>query len=132
MKTFLCVIILALLSVFLFIGEIHAATTTVTLTGYNAGPTPFINNLRLTVTPASGLQGIRFEIVPKPGSVTRPIAATYSTSYLQERGYLNAVNGDLSLPVFGFYQNYTNTVRVTYYFTDGTSQETSLQIVVPP
>src|SRR4051794_34628889 len=131
MKTFVCVIILALLAVFRLSGELQAAPATVTVTNYSAGPTPFINNLRLTVTPVSALQGIRFEIVPKPGSVTRPMAATYSTAYLQERGYLNTVNGDLILPVFGFYQNRTNTVQLTYYFTDGTSQQTSLPIVSP-
>jgi len=132
MKTFVHVIRLALAGAFLLSAEIQGALATVTITGYNAGPTPFINNVRLTVNPASGLQGIRFEIAPKPGSVTRPLAATYSAAYLQERGYLNAVNGDLSLPVFGFYQNYANTVRLIYYFTDGTSQQASLQIVVPP
>src|SRR3982751_3586355 len=99
MKTFVHVIRLALAGLFLLSGQLQAAPATVTITGYNAGPTPFIINLHLTVTPASGLQAIRFEIGPKPGSVTRPLSATYSTAYLTERAYLNPVNGDLLLPV---------------------------------
>ena len=50
MKTFVHVIRLALAGVFLLSGELQAAPANVTITGYNAGPTPFIIDLHLTVT----------------------------------------------------------------------------------
>src|SRR5262249_27245714 len=87
-----------------------AAAGTVTFAGESPGPTPFIALLDLTISPPNGLQGIRFEVRSKPGSVVRPIRADYSRAYLIERGYLDPKTGALTLPVFGLYADFDNTV----------------------
>jgi arylsulfate sulfotransferase len=100
----------------------------VTIVGQSAGPTPFIAMLQMIATPPSTLQSIRFQVTPRPGSVTRAVSATYFSDYLQGRGYLNLQTGAITLPVFGLYANYLNTVSLTYCFSDGTSQSGSVQI----
>lgn len=103
-----------------------ANQTTVTITGHSSGPTPFISVLNLTVSQTNVLKNVIFTIQPKPASVTRSISANYSSSYLERRGYLNPTNGEVSVPVFGLYANYSNTVALTYVFTDGSSKQDSV------
>ena len=66
----------------------QADDTTITITGQNAGPTPFISQLSLMASDTSVLSKIQFTITPKTGSVTRPLSATYSNDYLTGRGNL--------------------------------------------
>ncbi|MEY2539011.1 MAG: arylsulfate sulfotransferase, partial [Verrucomicrobiota bacterium] len=106
-----------------------APAATVTITGQSAGPTPFIAQLNLTVSDVNALNSIRFAITPKPGSVTRPLSATYFRQYLQSRGYLDSQTGQITLPVFGLYANYSNTVTLTYCFADGTSQQATVNVL---
>ena len=66
---------------------------------------------------------------PTPGSVTRPLAASYSKRYLNTRGYVNPTAGEIKVPVFGLYDGYSNTVNLKYVFSDGSSKTTSTSIV---
>jgi arylsulfate sulfotransferase len=109
-------------------GADQAATTSITITGQHAGLTPFISILNLSISDVSALKGVQFTITPKPGSVTRPVSATYLTSYLSDRGYLNAQSGQITVPVFGLYANYANNVALTYSFNDSSSQQASITI----
>jgi arylsulfate sulfotransferase len=108
-----------------------AEAASVMITGQTAGPTPFIRQFQLTATPANSIASIKFQISPKPGSVTRPLTATYSAAYLVKRGYYNAQTGAILLPVFGLYANYSNQVTLTYGFTDGTSQQATAAMATP-
>ena len=83
---------------------------------------PFIRHLKFSVNPIANLKSVQFTVQPKPGSVTRPISATYSSKYLSSRGYLDAA-GNLKVPVFGLYDGFTNTVTLTYFFRDNSSKE---------
>ena len=83
---------------------------------------PFIRHLKFSVNPIANLKSVQFTVQPKPGSVTRPISATYSSQYLSGRGYLDAA-GNLKIPVFGLYDGFTNTVTLTYVFRDNSSKE---------
>ena len=83
---------------------------------------PFIRHLKFSVNPIANLKSVQFTVQPKPGSVTRPISATYSSQYLSSRGYLDAA-GNLKIPVFGLYDGFTNTVTLTYVFRDNSSKE---------
>src|ERR1700731_3627136 len=67
----------------------EASAALITITSQQAGATPFINDLTLTVSNVGVLQSIQFTITPKSGSVTRALSATYPASYLASRGYLN-------------------------------------------
>lgn len=100
----------------------------ITVGGQSAGPTPFIANLQLTANAPSQVKSVGFTITPKPGSVTRPIFATYTADYLQSRGYFDLQTGAITLPVFGLYANFSNSVNVTSCFFDGTHQQTPVTI----
>jgi hypothetical protein len=76
----------------------------------------------------SAVNSIQFTITPKPGSVTRPVSATYTADYLKSRGYFNSTTGAITLPVFGLYASYSNSVTVTAYFTDNTQQQVPVTI----
>ena len=110
----------------------EADDTTIDITGHTAGPTPFINQVSLLASQTSVLRSIQYTVTPKAGSVTRPLSATYSSDYLIERGYLNAGTGEIFLPVWGLYSDFTNTVTLTYSFTDGSSKEDTTTITTDP
>jgi len=98
-----------------------------------AGPVfvnPFIRHLKFSVNPIANLKSVQFTVQPKPGSVTRPISATYSSKYLSSRGYLDAA-GNLRIPVFGLYDGFTNTVTLTYVFRDNSSKESLFSLATP-
>lgn len=99
--------------------------------GETQGPSPFISNVSLTVNGVASLDHVDFKIYPKPGSVTRPVYARYSASYLQSRGDLNSSTGQVTIPVFGLYSNYNNAVALVASFTDGTQQRTNITIQTP-
>ena len=103
--------------------------TSVAVVGQQAGPTPFISVLELSTTTPGTLRSIQFEVVPKPGSVTRPISAVYFADYLTYRGNFDMLAGQINVPVFGLYADYTNTVNLTYRFNDGSVQTDSVTIV---
>ncbi len=110
----------------------QADETTIVLTGQNAGPSPFIKKLSLTVSDLAALDRIQFAITPKQGSVTRPLSATYTRSYLAGRGYVNSQSGQITVPVFGLYDAYANNVKLTYYFNDGSSRSVNTTVATPP
>jgi arylsulfate sulfotransferase len=104
----------------------QADDTVITIEGHTAGATPFLSQLTLSVSDAASIKGIQFTIAPKPGSSTRPLSATYSSSYLAERGDIGT--GMIFLPVYGLYDGYTNTVTLTYSFNDGSSKQATTAI----
>ncbi len=110
-----CVVVTAVVSLTLA-NLSYAAKVMVAVNGQTPGPTPFIGLLDLTVSPARALKSIQFTVYPKPASVTRPVSASYSSAYLQRRDYLDLETGQITLPVFGLYANYSNTVALTCTF----------------
>ena len=106
------------------VGANEADDTTITITGHTAGATPFISNLTLEVSNTTVLKSIRFAIDAKPGSVTRPLSGTYANYYLVDRGFEQPPPATtVTVPVYGLYAGYTNIVRLTYRFMDGSSKQ---------
>lgn len=101
----------------------QADDTTITIDVEIPGATPFLSQLTLGVSNTAVVKSVQFAIAPKPGSSTRPLSATYSSDYLAGRG--DVVTGKIFLPVYGLYDNYTNTVTLTYTFNDGSSKQDS-------
>ena len=104
----------------------QADDTIITIDRQIAGATPFLSQLTLSVSDTALIKSIQFTITPKPDSSTRPLSATYSSSYLVERGDIGT--GTIFLPIYGLYDGYTNTVTLTYFFNDGSSKQDSTTI----
>jgi hypothetical protein len=106
----------------------QADTTTITVNGHTAGATPFISNIALTTSDPAALARIKFTIKRKPGTYARPIAAAYDKGYLVSRGYYDSTTGKITLPVFGLYAGFNNTVTLKYVFGDGSSKSATVPI----
>ncbi|MGI8955427.1 MAG: aryl-sulfate sulfotransferase [Chthoniobacterales bacterium] len=106
----------------------QADDTIIAIGEHTAGATPFISQVTLTASDTTTIKSIQFSIAPKSGSVTRPLAATYSNAYLTERGDLDSSTGEIFLPVYGLYAAFSNTVILTYYFNDGSSKQDAITI----
>ena len=129
MKTCLIISVAVLIVFTNPVGATQADETTITITGHTAGATPFISNLTLEVSNTSVLKSIQFSIDPKPGSVTRPLSATYGNDHLLRRGFEQPPPATtVTVPIYGLYAGYTNIVRLTYRFKDGSSKETVTSI----
>ncbi len=104
-------------------GATQGDDTAITITGHAAGVTPFISNVTLEVSDTTVLKSIQFAISPKPGSVTRPLSGTYSNDYLVSRGFEQPPTQTVTVPVYGLYAGYANSVTLTYRFLDGSSKQ---------
>jgi arylsulfate sulfotransferase len=111
--------------------QLHAAKPLVSVVAFGPGKTPFINLVRLKMAGTGLLADITFTIAPKPGSVTRPVSARYSSAYLTQHGFLDATNGAITVPVFGLYQGFKNSVQIVVALADGTSQDIPLELTSP-
>src|SRR6266480_1256251 len=121
-RSILATVVAALFIVFSPVaGATQADDTTITITGQLPGVTPFLSRLTLQVSNTTVLKSIQFAIDPKPGSVTRPLSGTYANQYLVRRGFEHPP--EILLPVYGLYAGYTNIVRLTYRFLDGSSKQ---------
>jgi hypothetical protein len=66
------------------------------------------------------IASVGYTIQPISGSVTRPLTTTYSASYLTSHNYFFRGANAVIIPIFGLYAGTSNTINVTYTFTDGT------------
>ncbi len=110
----------------------QADDTTIVVTGQNEGRSPFIKILKLKVSDLTAVDSIQFTVTPKAGSVTRPVSATYSKQYMKGRGYVDVQTGRIRLPVFGLYDGISNTVTLTYFYKDGSSEQSVVPVVTQP
>ena len=128
-KALTCIVVMAVCLVALFSSQARASN--VTITGQTQGPSPFISKINATISNVATLDHIDFKIYPKPGSATRPVFARYSSAYLQGRGYLNLSTGKVTIPVFGLYANYNNSVLLVFFFSDETYQRYTVSAQTP-
>ena len=73
----------------------------------------FVGQVVLRGVPSSLLQSITFTIVPKSGSTAKAISVTYSKAYLVAQRKLGSRAKEATIPIFGLYPGYNNTVRIT-------------------
>ena len=90
------------------------------------GATPF-----LAFAGASYNASVSYSIQPLSGSLTRPLTASFSASYLTSHNYFVPGANAVIIPIFGLYAGTTNTVNITYSFTDGTSNTYPTTIKTP-
>ena len=126
MKTW--IVLIVTVASFALADSSRASGVAITINGQTPGPTPFISQIALTVNPPTALKSVRFTVTPKPGSATRAVSARYSSTYLERRGYLDLGTGQFTVPVFGLYANYRNTVTLTYGFKGGHVQQDTVTV----
>ena len=73
----------------------------------------FVGQVVLRGVPSSLLQYITFTILPKSGSTAKAISVTYSKAYLVAQRKLGSRVKQATIPIFGLYPGYNNTVRIT-------------------
>ena len=105
------------------------ASPSVRIATQTPGATPFVSLLSVALDDPAQLDYVVFEVQPKPGSVTRPVAARYSAGYLRGRNGVDPQTGVATVPVFGLYAGYANTVNLTVHFLNGSTEV--LQFAVP-
>ena len=113
-------------------GDSFAVRPAVSIDAIVPGSTPFISFATFRVSNPAAFESVRFDVRSKPGSQVRSVSATYTADYLRKAGYYKTRTGQLTVPIFGLYQNYSNSVRVRTRFTDGTSTLSNITIATPP
>ena len=73
----------------------------------------FVGQVVLRGVPSSLLQSVTFTIVPKPGSTAKAISVTYSKAYLKAQRKIVGRVQEVTIPIFGLYPGYNNTVVIT-------------------
>lgn len=58
--------------------DTEAEKAGIAVLGQSAGATPFIAHVALRLDDIAELDRVSFTVAPKPGSVSRPVAASYS------------------------------------------------------
>lgn len=103
--------------------------------GYElSGLSAFIAMVTIQDVVVSSLTSVSFSIIPKSGSSTTPISATFTKANLQSRGVLDFSNGLVTVPVVGLYASPTTTTnQVVFTVLNGTvSNSLTLTITTNP
>jgi hypothetical protein len=101
-----------------------------TVTGSQAGVTPFIRLVTLTSSRFPDLASVEFTIAPKPGATSEPVDISYSAANLQARRYL--VGNGLTVPVIGLYAGYTNQVVLKFHYGNGSTEMLPFTVTTAP
>lgn len=135
-QLYIAVIILTIL-VFTGCGGVadppEKAASMVSYLDYKQGPNSFTGQVQFQGFGLSSLTNYSFTVEAKPGSVSAPIHVSYNSLALGNRGYLQINPGSqapttASLPIYGLYPGFTNTVDIDLQFYDGSSTTMSLPI----
>ena len=129
MKKLSVVIITAVMSLASIALATQADDAKISVVGRQPGATPFISKFAVQTNKPLTVKYIQYTIESKPGSVVRPLSATYTTEYLQARGFFKPTLGQITLPVWGLYAGYSNTVRVKFVFDDRSFKEQTVTVV---
>ena len=108
--------------------ETQAEAARPSLIGQAPGATPFVANLTLSLEDFAHLASVSYTIAAKPGTYSRPMAATYSRAWLERTGAWRAAEKRLVFPVFGLYAGYANQLSVTVAFEDKSSDDEKVTV----
>ncbi len=94
------------------------------------GRTPFISFVELSAPSLDSLQSVGYVVQPKAGSASKPVSVTYTLERLQSRGYVSG--STITLPVFGLYAGFSNTLEIELQFNGQFSQTLPFEIATAP
>ena len=103
---------------------------TFSVTSSTPGPTPFIAFVQLSAPSLGTLQSVGYVIQAMPGSASKPVNVTYAIGRLQSRGYVSG--STITLPVFGLYSGFTNSLTIQLQFDGQFNQAVPLEIATAP
>jgi arylsulfate sulfotransferase len=95
-----------------FVGMSGQGAEAAVVSSTSKGITPFLSYVTLTEVDLDKFTSVSFSITPKSGARSKPVSATFSKAYLQSRNYIHTAAKGVTVPVFGLYQNATNTVNI--------------------
>jgi len=99
------------------VGTAHAASPLPVVESASEGSTPFIGDITIADVPRSA-STFSFRIEPKPGTFSVPVTAVLTRQYLVQNGYFDD-STTVTIPLFGLYDDYENTVVITVKSASG-------------
>jgi hypothetical protein len=103
-----------------------AVATGLRVESASVGVTPFVGSVTVSgVTKA--VASITFKVAPKPGTQSAPVSGTYKRGYLVRHRLLTS-DGIATVPVYGLYENYSNSIDVAIKLTNGGTRRSSVAI----
>lgn len=109
-----------------------AVASELRLAGATQPVSPFLATVELAGRSLAGISEVSFTVAPKPGTVSRPVQASYSHAYLARSGYATASGANYVVPIFGLYAGHANSVAVRARFTDGSVATVDVPIASGP
>jgi len=80
--------------------------------GFEQGASPFIAMVTLNNVPLTKTTSIAFGVTPRIGTVSATVGATYSLNYLKAHDYVDVARQSVTVPVYGLYDGFANTVSL--------------------
>lgn len=99
--------------------------------GQAPGATPFVANLTLSLEEFTHLASVSYTIAARPGTYSKPMAATYSRAWLERTGAWRAAEKRLVFPVFGLYAGHANQLSIALAFEDKSRDDESVTVATP-
>ena len=80
--------------------------------GYEQGATPFISMVTIKNVPLANVSSVVFGVQSRPATVSAMVGATYSLNYLISHDYVDLAANTITVPVYGLYDGFSNTVHL--------------------
>lgn len=98
-------------------GGARSASALIVVDSASEGDTPYIGEITLSDVPRNATT-FSFRVEPKPGTFSDPVNAVFTRQYLTRNDYFSDAS-TVTVPVFGLYEDYANTVTVTVKTSSG-------------
>lgn len=99
------------------LGAARSASAFIVVDSASEGDTPYIGEITLSDVPRNATT-FSFRVEPKPGTFSDPVNAVFTRQYLTSNDYFSDAS-TVTVPVFGLYEDYANTVTVTVKTSSG-------------
>jgi hypothetical protein len=99
------------------LGGARSASALIVVDSASEGDTPYIGEITLSDVPRNATT-FSFRVEPKPGTFSDPVNAVFTRQYLTSNDYFSDAS-TVTVPVFGLYEDYANTVTVTVKTSSG-------------
>lgn len=109
------------------LGAARSASAFIVVDSASEGDTPYIGEITLSDVPRNATT-FSFRVEPKPGTFSDPVNAVFTRQYLTSNDYFSDAS-TVTVPVFGLYEDYANTVTVTVKTSSGRATTLSHELM---